>query len=109
MADYPNITQIYGTRRVPDDGTVVEKSESGKPRFRTFFTQTRYRFIVIHDVDGSDKDLVLSHYGTDAFLIFNFTFKADSTVHSCRYIAPPSEEPIPGTDRWKVSVSLVVV
>ncbi len=109
MADYPNIPQIFGTQRISDDGTVVEKSDSGKPRLRSYFTQVRYTFIVQHDVDGPDKDLVLAHYGTDQFSTFNFTFKADSTVHSCRYARAPLEVPIPGTDQWKVSVSLVVV
>jgi hypothetical protein len=109
VADYPTIVQIYGTRRTGDDGTVVEKADSGKPRLRSFFTQVRYSFTVIHDVDGPDKDLVLAHYATDQNLIFNFTFKADSTVHSCRYAQAPFEEPIAGVDRWRVTVSLVVV
>jgi hypothetical protein len=109
MADYPVIPQVFGTTRVSDDGTIVEKADSGKPRLRSFYTSVRHTFNVIHDVDGTDKDLVAAHYVTDQFLVFNFTFKADSTVHSCRYARAPLEEPIPGTDRWKVSVQLVVV
>lgn len=109
MPDYPDITQIYGTQKISDDGTVVEKSDSGKPRLRSYFTKVRYSFTVLHDVDGPDKDLVIAHFGTDQYLTFNFTFKADDTVHSCRYARSPLEVPIPGTDRWKVSVSLVVV
>ncbi len=109
MADYPNVIQVFRSVRKPDDGTVLEKSDSGKPRLRSFFTQVRYTFLIIHDLDGTDKDLILAHYATDFDSTFNFTFKADDSVHSCRYTSPPAEEPIPGTDRWKVTTNLVVV
>jgi len=50
MADYPipsTIPQVIGTTRISDDGTVLDRAESGKPRLRQYFTQVRYRFDVL--------------------------------------------------------------
>jgi len=109
MADYPTIPQVIGTKRVSNDGTVLDRAESGKPRLRQYFTQVRRQFEVIHDVDGPDKDLVLSHYDGDKANVFNFTFKGDSVVYTVRYMGVPNETPVAGVDRWRVTSSLVVV
>ena len=110
MADYPTtIPQVIGSTRISDDGTVLDQAESGKPRLRQYFTQVRYRFVVLHDVDGPDKDTVLAHYDANKAISFNFTFKGDAVVYNCRYIQVPNETPVPGTDRWRVRVDLVVV
>lgn len=109
MADYPNIPQVIGTTRFSDDGTVVDYAESGKPRLRQYFTQVRSQFTVIHDVDGPDKDAVLSHYDGDKANVFNFTFKGDNVTYTCRYMGVPNEVPVAGVDRWRVTSKLVVV
>ncbi len=110
MADYPTtIPQIVGSTRLSDDGTVLDYAESGKPRLRQYFTQVRYRFNILHDVDGTDKDTILAHYDNNKAIVFNFTFKGDAAVYSCRYVQVPNETPVAGTDRWRVRVTLVVV
>lgn len=109
MADYPTIPQVIGTKRVSNDGTIVDLAESGKPRLRQYYTQVRRQFNVIHDVDGPDKDLVLSHYDGDKANVFNFTFKGDSVTYTVRYMGVPIETPVAGVDRWRVNSKLVVV
>ncbi len=112
MADYPLptvIAQIVGSTRISDDGTVLDRAESGKPRLRQYFTQVRFRFDILHDVDGPDKNTILAHYDANKAIVFNFTFAGDSVVYSCRYAQVPNEIPVAGTDRWRVRVSLVVV
>ena len=109
VADYPTIPQVIGTKRMSDDGTVLDRAESGKPRLRQYFTQVRRQFEVLHDVDGPDKDLVLSHYDGDKANVFNFTFKGDDVVYTVRYMGVPNETPVAGVDRWRVTTKLVVV
>lgn len=109
MADYPDIPQIIGTKRLSDDGTVMDQAESGKPRLRQYFTSVRRSFDVFHDVDGTDKDSILNHYDGDKANVFNFTFKGDNVVYTVRYVGVPNETPVAGTDRWRVNTKLVVV
>ncbi len=92
-----------------DDGTVFDKAESGKPRLRQYFTQVRSTFDVMHDLDGPDKDTILSHYDGDKANVFNFTFKGDDVTYNVRYLGVPVETPVAGVDRWRVLTRLVVV
>jgi hypothetical protein len=109
MADYPNIPQVIGSAATSEDGTVIDFAESGKPRLRQYYTQVRRQFTVIHDVDGPDKDTILAHYDGDKANVFNFTFKGDGVVYTCRYMNVPNEVPVAGTDRWRVTTKLIVV
>ncbi len=109
MADYPSLPQVIGSTRHSDDGTVLDYAESGKPRLRQYYTQVRRQFTVLHDVDGTDKDTLLAHYDGDKANVFNFTFKGDNVVYTCRYSEVPNEVPVAGTDRWRVTAQLIVV
>ena len=109
MVDYPNLPQVIGSVRASDDGTIVDFAESGKPRLRQYFTEVRRRFTVIHDIDGPDKDTILAHYDGDKENVFNFTFRADGVVYTCRYTGVPADVPISGVDRWRVTTNLIVV
>lgn len=109
MADYPSYPQLTTTKRVTDDGTVVERADSGKPRFRTFYTQVRYAFQVEHELDGTDRDAVWTHYGNERLNNFNFVWKGDNQTYTVRYASPPVDQPLPGEDRWRVTTYLVVV
>lgn len=109
MAAYPDLPQIVGTQKIDDDGTIVDLAESGKPRLRQYFTQVRTQFVVLHDIDGPDKDTILTHYDGDKANAFNFTFKGDGVTYSCRYMGVPQTTPVAGTDRWRVTTKLVVV
>lgn len=109
MADYPDLPQVIGSKRLSNDGTVFDQAESGKPRLRQYFTQVRRTFSILHDIDGTDKDAIISHYDGDKENVFNFTFKGDDVVYNCRYLGVPNESPVPGTDRWRVQTNLVVV
>lgn len=109
MADYPLTPQVIGSTRQSDDGTVVDFAESGKPRLRQYFTQVRRQFTIMHNIDGVDKDAILAHYDGDKANVFNFTFKGDGVVYTCRYMGVPLEVPTAGTDRWTVTTKLIVV
>jgi hypothetical protein len=109
MAAYPDLPQIVGSQKLDDDGTVLDFAESGKPRLRQYYTQVRTRFNIIHDVDGPDKDTLVSHYDGDKTNVFSFTFKGDSVTYSVRYTGVPQTTPVAGTDRWRVVTNLVVV
>lgn len=109
MADYPNYTQLIGTRRVALDGTVMERSVSGKPRFRTYYPQIRYEFIVEHELDGPDKDILAAHFEDHRTLVFSFLFRGDGQTYSVQYMGAPTEATIPGNDRWRVTNRLAVV
>lgn len=109
MADYPTLPQIVGSQKIDDDGTKVDYADSGKPRLRQYFTQVRTQFNILHDIDGPDKDTIITHYDGDKENVFNFTFKGDSVTYSCRYMGVPQTTPVAGTDRWRVSTRLIVV
>jgi hypothetical protein len=109
VADYPDLPQVIGSVRTSDDGTIVDFAESGKPRLRQYYTEVRRQFTVIHDIDGTDKDAILAHYDGDKANVFNFTFKGDGVVYTCRYMAVPADVPVAGTDRWRVTTQLIVV
>lgn len=109
MADYPNLPQIVGSQKIDDDGTVLDLAESGKPRLRQYYTQVRTSFNILHDVDGTDKDSIVSHYAGDKANVFNFTFKGDQVTYSVRYLGVPQTTPVAGTDRWRVQTRLIVV
>ena len=109
MADYPDLPQVIGSVRNSDDGTIVDFAESGKPRLRQYYTQVRRQFNILHDIDGTDKDTILSHYDGDKANVFNFTFKGDNVTYTVRYMGVPNEVPVAGTDRWRVTTRLIVV
>jgi hypothetical protein len=109
MAAYPSFPQIVGSKRISDDGTILDRAESGKPRLRQYYTEVRRSFDILHDVDGADKDTILAHYDADKANVFNFTFKGDNMVYTVRYLGAPDDTPTSGTDRWKVQTRLIVV
>lgn len=108
MAAYPTSIQVYGTRRAALAGTELSRAVNGKPRLRTYYSQTWYEFLVVHDLTTAEKDAILAHYAADKGNVFNFTYKGDDATYSVRYIAAPEEEPTPG-QRWRVTVRLVGV
>lgn len=108
MADYPSVVQAYGSTIRSDDGTIVERAVSGKPRLRSYYTQVREQITVVHDLDDTDKALIEAHYAGDRFNAFVFNFAADGTQYTVRYANAPQYRPIPG-NRWQVRVDLVVV
>lgn len=109
MADYPTLPQLVGSQKLDDDGRVLDLAESGKPRLRQYYTQVRTQFNILHEVDGSDKDTIVSHYNGDSANVFNFTFKGDGVTYSVRYLGVPQTTPVAGTDRWRVQSRLIVV
>lgn len=109
MADYPNIPQVIGSQFVGDDGTVLERAVSGRPRLRSFYTQPRFLGQVMHDVDDPEKLLVENHYNTHRGVPFNVLFRGDGRTYQCYYVGMPEFVPLPGVGRWRILTKLVQV
>lgn len=108
MAAYPSVMQVYGSKILGKAGTIVDRAVSGKPRFRTYYTQVWDTITVKHDLDDTDKALIEAHYATDKLLSFSFTYDADSSSHTAKYASVPSYVPKKG-NRWDVTTTLIVV
>ena len=112
MADYPSYTlvpQVLGSTREPNDGTEVDRAESGRPRFRTMYSQTWSIFKIVHDCDATQFGLVTTHYLAHQFVSFTLTWAGDATNYTVRYANHPKAIPTEGNDRWKVESLLVQV
>ena len=110
MANYPNYTQLVGTRKEKLGGEVVERAVSGKPRIRSFYNRTRHVFMVEHEMDGPDKDILEAHYESHRLGDpFSFLFRGDNVTYSVAYANAIVCASIPGNDRWRVSNVLVEV
>lgn len=93
------------------DGTIVDLAESGKPRFRSYYTQIRRRFVVVHDVETADKDTIMSFHSSNQTNSFTFDWEGDNpaTEYTVRFAGPPQPKPIQGDGRFLVTVNLVAV
>ena len=111
MADYPSFPQIVGSKEILADGTVVDVAESGKPRFRSYYTQIRRNFIVMHDVDTTDKDTLLTFHVNNQFTTFTFDWEGDnhSVEYTVRFNGPPQPVPYQADGRFRVTIQLVAV
>lgn len=108
MADYPDYTQVVGSRFDAEDGTVLERAESGRARLRSYFVDVEQEAEIVHEVDGPEKDAIWQHYLEHRMEAFNFLYRGDMQNYVVRYVRPPERVPIAGTDRWRV-VSYFVV
>lgn len=110
MALYPDSVQVEGSERTLDDGLVVDYSESGKPRFRHLFSNTRIRILVQHTVVGEDKDTLMEFHENNKTQTFDFDWQGDdpTTRYTCRFTSPMTVRPLTG-GLYDVSVSMVVV
>jgi len=104
---YPLLVQIFGSREVLDDGTVVDRATSGRPRFRSYFATLQRRFLVIHELDNTDRDTLMTFYNANQYVAFTFTWDADGVTYTCKFAGAPQLEPIEGI-RNKVTVNLIV-
>lgn len=108
MAQYPDVTQVIGTQMMAEDGTVLERAVSGKPRLRSYFVDVQQVAQIVHDCDGPDKDAIWSHYNAHRGVPFQFLYHGDGQLYTVLYLAPPERVPVPGTDRWRVTSNLLV-
>jgi hypothetical protein len=109
MADFPaTLIQAFGTEVFADSGTEVDRSVSGKPRLRSYFTQIRKTITLLLDVDDAGMTAIDDHYAAEQFSAFTFTYKADNSAYTVRYSKAPAAKPTPG-NRWSVTVDFVEV
>lgn len=103
MAAYPNVVQVLPSRTIADEGTVVDRAVSGKPRFRSYYSKTRISWEVVHECENTDRDLLWQFYQDNKFVSFTFTWAGDGQTYEVRFTAPPQEQPIEGNLRWRVT------
>lgn len=109
MATYPAIIQVVGSKEVSEDGTVVERAESGRPRFRTFYSEVQKTFLIQHECYSDEKDALTLFYSLNKWEIIDFVWQGDGLTYPCRFSAPPQCTPVVGDGYWSITTSLVVV
>ena len=110
MNTYPTtLIQVIGSKESLDDGTVLERSESGKPRLRTFYDQTRNTFTVQHEGYSPEKEALMDFYQANKFSAFNFVWQGNGLTYTCRFINAPQPTPAQGDGYWTIISQLVVV
>jgi len=110
MADYPAFPQVAPSRPITQDGTVLERAYSGKPRLRTFWTQSRTTFSVVHWVTEAQVAELNAFYTTNRKLAFTFDWQGDTphTQYTVRFVGPPDISPNRGGDgEYIAKVTLV--
>ena len=107
---YPTYTQLQGSKVVGDDGIVVDRAESGKPRFRTMYTSTQREIFLTHEEYSTNKDALFTHYDSNKTASFTVTWQGDTPTkdYTCRYAARPLSIPV-GAGLYRITVHLIVV
>jgi hypothetical protein len=109
MAVYPSFPQAIGSRESLDEGTIVERAVSGRPRFRTYYESTQRTFEIVHECDAAYKTQLLDFYQANKFVAFDFPWAGDGVTYRCRFASAIQVQPIEGNLRWRVSAQMVVV
>lgn len=108
MAQYPDVVQIVGSQMMADDGTILERSVSGKARLRSYFNNVELTAQIAHECDGPEKDAIWAHYLLHRGIAFQFLYHGDGQLYNVMYLAPPERIPTSGTDRWRVNTQFLV-
>lgn len=108
MADYPDLIQTYASTQKDEGGFSKSRTISGKLKMRSYYTSDVREFVIQHDLDDTDKATHEAFYAANRKLIFNFTWKADGQIYTCRFTEAPKYKPAVGS-RWLVTVEMEVV
>lgn len=108
MATFPSMIQMYGSGYSSDEGFRVSRSESGKPKIRSYYTGTVKSFVMQFYITPAEKTTLESFYTTNKKIPFDFVFAGDGITYSCRFIDAIQYKPSAG-DRWDVQVKMEVV
>lgn len=106
MATYPSFQQIIGSEITFLDGKVVNRSVSGKPRIRSYYSETRRDIRVVHDLNQSDANTVMTFYDNNRDIVFDVLFQADGVTYTCYFAGVPRIRPT-GGGYFEVIVEMV--
>lgn len=106
--DYPDFIQTVNSRADLLSGTVVSRAVSGKPRLRSYYSQTRRQFTIEHEISYEDKQTIVQHYENNKYIAFALIFQGDGLRYTVQYAGAPVPVPMDG-DRWKVTSLLIEV
>lgn len=110
MATYPTgIIQVVGSKETAEDGTVMERAESGKPRLRSFYSEVRKGFVVQHECYSPQKEELTAFYNLHKWEVVDFVWQGDNLTYTCRFVGPPQCTPVVGDGYWSITTQLVVV
>jgi hypothetical protein len=109
MAAYPTYKQQYGSTRESTSGTQVDRAESGKARFRSFYPGQYHTFRIVHECTTAEKNAILAHYGSNHSNSFSFNFAGDGANYTVRYVEIPKATAVTGNIEWVVETLLVTV
>jgi hypothetical protein len=107
MALYPSFIALVGSRQIDDDGLRVDRAESGKPRFQSFYSQTWRAFDVQHELDNTEKATLEAFYNANKYVTFTFRWDGDGVVYTCRFAGHPEFNPSQG-GYWLARVPMLV-
>ena len=109
MAQYPiNLPQLIGTTFSGSDGIEVERSISGRPRIRNYYSQTWREGEIIHELSDAQLLILNNFYTANKAIPFIFTFQADDVDYNCNFSSSPIAVPILG-GFYDVQVSIIQV
>jgi len=109
MAQYPiNLPQLIGTTFSGSDGIKVERSLSGRPRIRNYYSQTWREGKIIHELSEAQLLELNNFYAANKAVPFTFTFHADNVTYNCNFSSSPIIIPILG-GFYDVQVSIIQV
>jgi hypothetical protein len=109
VSNYPSVPQVVGSTEDRMDGTVVDRAVSGKPRLRSYYSQTWRAFTIVHDCSQSEKDSIVSFYEANKTASFYMTWQGDGQSYLCRFTGSPQCTPTQGDFRWTVKSMLIAV
>jgi hypothetical protein len=106
MADFPTLNHTTQSSHQADGGKQVDYDEDGVPRVRSLYAAARHRFDLELIVTTAQRTTLLDHYTSECSDAFAYTWPADSTAYSVRYVAYPQSAPIRATGYWRMIVAL---
>lgn len=105
---HSDIMQSIGTEFNEISDTRVFRSISGRPRIRNYASQIWRQGVLVHDVNQTDLDRILSFYASNKSIVFTMLYQADGVTYNCQFAGPPKSVPILG-GRYDVTVPIIEV
>ena len=89
MAQYPiNLPQLIGTTFSGSDGIEVERSISGRPRIRNYYSQTWREGKIIHELSDAQLLELNNFYTANKAVSFTFLFKLMMLITTAIFLLP---------------------
>lgn len=109
MAAYPVFPTSYGSDPKPINSLVIDRTEDGVGRARSFYSVDKVTIQVKHPrLSASDKSTLDAFYVANRLLPFDYTSLADGVTRSCMFVNPPAYTRLHG-DFYDATVEMAQV